>query len=223
MGGFSACWWFRAWPQLARGPARPSGAGADPCPLQAAQDGALPPDGDTTGATDAAPCSQPRCAIKGQTGSGRVRHNSQAGYPCGYPRSQSSPTSANPPPFSPLAPSQAHECRVRHSPRDGSWENPLPGNASWSTWGEGKEAPPAAYTPRGTILHAGFLGAVGGSDGNTAPACLREMKEQLRGAGTAPCLQPKACGRPAASAAAGTNACTYLCPGTGVCSSLPRL
>lgn len=70
-----------------------------------------------------------------------------------------------------------------HSPRDGSWENPLPGNAPWSTWGGGQEAPPAARTPRGTILRAGLR--------DTAPARPREMKEQLQARGGLGACSPR--------------------------------
>lgn len=142
--------------------------------------------------------------------------------PYGYPHPQSSPTPAN----TPILPARCQpgtRVPVWHSPWDASWENPLPGNASWSTWGEGEKLLPLPAPPGVTILHAGFLGAVGGTGRDTAPARLREMKEQLRARGRLRACSPRLCGRPAASAAAGTNACTYLCPGTGVCSSLPRL
>lgn len=54
--------------------------------------------------------------------------------------------------------------------------------------GRGQEVPPAACTPWGTTLHAGFLGGTGR---DTAPACLREMKEQLRARGRLRACSPR--------------------------------
>lgn len=136
---------------------------------------------------------------------------------CGYPHSQSSPTSANL--ILPLAAGQAHErcCGTAHGMGAGSILYPgmhlgAPGERAG---GSSRCLHPVGYHPACRIPwrhRQGHSPCLSPGDERAAP-----------GAGTAPCLQPKACGRPAASAAAGTNACTYLCPGTGVCSSLPRL
>lgn len=166
------------------------------------------PTGTTPRATGTAPHAQPWAAVEGRMRFGQpcVGINTQAGVPRPSPSWQPLP-SANTP-FSPLAATQARERRCGTARRMGAGSI-LP---AWgcllhrSTW--------RTSAPGPTGMSEGPAG--------TQPLLSPGDERASPSSGTALCLQPKASGRPAASAAAGTNACTYLCPSTGVCSSLPR-
>lgn len=134
------------------------------------------------------------CAIKGQKGFGRVRHSSQAGslwlspFPelpniCKHPHSPRSLPARH----TGAGVAQPMGCELGESSTRGCILEHL---------GRGREAPTAAYTPGGTILHAGFPGAVGGTGRDTAPARLREMKEQLRARGRLRACSPRRAAAP---------------------------